>query len=127
MAFLKRAQILVADIWAAFEGVSWGAFSDIDCITMFADYRVPQILVHLGMLEYSAELLQQIRSDPHLAPGSELEMEIRGASIWAVELLRRQLDARFNSIQLDFFLWTLAKEKSAEMADVPFHKVPNNS
>jgi hypothetical protein len=39
----KRAQILVADLWAAFRGQSYGTFADIDSITMFADYRVPQV------------------------------------------------------------------------------------
>jgi len=35
----KRAQILIADIWACCEGQGLGAFDDIDSITMFADYR----------------------------------------------------------------------------------------
>jgi hypothetical protein len=34
--FLKRAQIFVADLWAAFGGESFGTFNDIDKITMFA-------------------------------------------------------------------------------------------
>lgn len=34
--FLKRAQIFVADLWAAFNGESYGEFNDIDKITMFA-------------------------------------------------------------------------------------------
>ena len=34
--FLKRAQIFVADLWAAFEGQDHGSFNDIDKITMFA-------------------------------------------------------------------------------------------
>lgn len=34
--FLKRAQIFVADLWAAFDGTSYGEFYDIDHITMFA-------------------------------------------------------------------------------------------
>jgi hypothetical protein len=34
--FLKRAQIFVADLWAAFEGESYGEFNDIDKITIFA-------------------------------------------------------------------------------------------
>lgn len=41
--FYKRAQILVADLWACFEAKGLGAFYDIDQITMFADYRVPQV------------------------------------------------------------------------------------
>lgn len=32
----KRAQILVADVWACFNGESYGEFHDIDKITMFA-------------------------------------------------------------------------------------------
>lgn len=34
--FLKRAQIFVADLWAAFNGTGYGAFDDIECLTMFA-------------------------------------------------------------------------------------------
>ena len=32
----KRAQILIADLWACFNGESYGEFHDIDKITMFA-------------------------------------------------------------------------------------------
>ena len=42
VAIHKRAQILVADLWQLFEGRGLCAFDDIDSITMFADYRVPQ-------------------------------------------------------------------------------------
>jgi hypothetical protein len=34
--FYKRAQILVADLWACFEGKGYGKFDDINKITMFA-------------------------------------------------------------------------------------------
>ena len=34
--FYKRAQILAADIWAAFNGEHFGDFRDIDKLTMFA-------------------------------------------------------------------------------------------
>jgi hypothetical protein len=34
--FLKRAQIFVADLWAAFRGEGHGQFNDIDKLTMFA-------------------------------------------------------------------------------------------
>ena len=34
--FHKRAQILVADLWACFEGQSYGEFQDIGQVTMFA-------------------------------------------------------------------------------------------
>jgi hypothetical protein len=48
--FLKRAQIFVADLWAAFDGESYGRFGDIDTITMFAGWSHPTRLlcIHIG-------------------------------------------------------------------------------
>lgn len=42
--FYKRAQILIGDIYGKFNGSGLGEFKDIDELTMFPDYRVPQIL-----------------------------------------------------------------------------------
>lgn len=60
ISFYKRAQILVADTWSVLEGEGDGCFKDISSITMFADYRLPQVLVHLGALKYSKELLEKL-------------------------------------------------------------------
>ena len=46
-------------------------------VTMFADYRVPQILLHLGVLEYSPSLLNKIKLKEEIPFGSEEENEIR--------------------------------------------------
>lgn len=78
--FLKRAQILVADLWGCFNGESYGAFRDIDKITMFADYRVPQILATLGCIGYSPPLQALIAGKAIIASGSKYEMQIRGES-----------------------------------------------
>lgn len=75
---LKRAQILVADLWACFEGESFGAFRDIDKITMFADYRVPQILNIMGCLSYSPPLGTAIWTKREIPSGSSWEMQLRG-------------------------------------------------
>lgn len=45
--FLKRAQIAVADVWACFEGKGVAEFSDIDSITIFADYRCSHLYLPL--------------------------------------------------------------------------------
>jgi hypothetical protein len=51
-----------------------------------------------------------------------------GCSIWAVELLRREIvklkpEAKINAILIDFFLYDLAKEKERDEADViPHHR-----
>lgn len=61
VSLYKRAQILVADIWNFFGGTGWGMFEDIDKITMFADYRVPQVLVYFGAMSYSEELMEKLK------------------------------------------------------------------
>lgn len=83
--FLKRAQIFVADLWACFEGEDYGAFRDIDKITMFADYRVPQILCGLGCMFYSPPLDAAIRSGKLIDSGSNWEIQLRGE--WTVTII----------------------------------------
>ncbi|TGZ70698.1 hypothetical protein CRM22_003057 [Opisthorchis felineus] len=61
VSFLKRAQILVGDLWLCFNGQSVGAFYDIDKITAFADYRVPQVLYYHDVVSYSDKLLDVLR------------------------------------------------------------------
>ena len=47
----KRAQILVADLWACFNGEGYGAFEDIDKITMFAGMCLLSLSISLLALE----------------------------------------------------------------------------
>lgn len=61
MSFYKRAQILVADTWSVLEGKGDGSFEDISSLTIFADYRIPQVLVHLKAMKYSDELMKKLR------------------------------------------------------------------
>ncbi|KAH8548955.1 hypothetical protein BGW37DRAFT_160671 [Umbelopsis sp. PMI_123] len=126
----KRAQILIADIWACFDGQGLGHFEDIDKITMFADYRVPQALYHLGCLQYSKDLTKKLLEHQDLPSGCSDEVEIRGNSIWAVELLRRRIqhmideqksDIKVNAILLDFYIWDYAKEIQGTV-DIPTHR-----
>ncbi|EPS37410.1 hypothetical protein H072_8911 [Dactylellina haptotyla CBS 200.50] len=126
--FYKRAQILVADIWASFNGESFGEFSDINKITMFADYRIPQILHTLGCLLYSPPLEHAVRQRRILPPSSTWEMEIRGCTIHCVELIRREIikrhpNAKVNAILIDFFLYDTAKEWEVQGKEmIPTHR-----
>lgn len=118
----KRAQILVADIWGCFTtdpatGSDYGIFHDIDtAITMFADYRIPQMLHSLGVLRYSPQLEGRIRRREEIGSGEACELEIRGCSVWAIELIRREIlrqhpGAKANAILIDMFLYDTLKER----------------
>lgn len=69
---------MVADIWACFEGQSYGEFWDIDKITMFADYRIPQILITLGALYCSPPVAVAIKDKKMFKSGDRWEMQLRG-------------------------------------------------
>lgn len=131
----KRAQILVADIWSCFEGRELGLFHDINRITMFADYRIPQVLLHFGALRYSNVLMNKLRSGELLEQGSREEVEIRACSIEVIqqvyEEIRRGLAqsdsehdpaASINAIMIDHFLWDYRREHAEELEYIPFHK-----
>ncbi|XP_050074894.1 queuosine salvage protein [Anopheles maculipalpis] len=134
VSFYKRAQILVGDLWSCFRGEGLGRFEDIDKITMFADYRVPQVLVHFGTLTYSDELMALLKQDKLLENGCREEIEIRGASIYVVEQLKVMVRERLitshpdtdprcvNAILLDHFLWDYRRKHAAELEYIPFHK-----
>jgi len=83
VTFYKRAQILVADIWGCFEGKGYGHFPDIDTITMFADYRVPQVLKFYNAIRYGDDLNSFLRRNVLMSSGARYEIEIRAASILA--------------------------------------------
>ncbi|KIL62025.1 hypothetical protein M378DRAFT_187437 [Amanita muscaria Koide BX008] len=126
----KRAQILVAETWAAFHPPSTTTAvrhpifphgSQIHLLTMFADYRVPQILHHLRILSYPPSLLDILHRGEDLPSGCREEVSLRTASIVAVERVRREMvrmakenkreqgEEEISSVLIDFYLWDLAK------------------
>jgi hypothetical protein len=120
--FYKRAQICVADLYGSFAGKSWGAFTDMEQLTAFADYKLPQVLRHFGVLEYQPSLAQRIDAQELLEAGSEEEVELRAATIWACELLRRALarhGCTMTAAEIDMRLWLLGQNSSAMR---PYHR-----
>jgi len=121
--FYKRAQLLVHDLHCTFSGQSWGNFIDLEHLTAFADYKLPQVLRHLGILHYNPKLADLIQNLVHIPAGSPEEVEIRAATICAVELLRQKLikqGFRVNTPQLDNWLWYLGQEDAYRA--LPYHR-----
>ncbi|MBD3319055.1 hypothetical protein GF342_04060 [Candidatus Woesearchaeota archaeon] len=108
VSFYKRAQLLCANLQRVFAGKKWGAFQDVGQLAALADYKIPQILRHFGVLEYATPLASQVDNKALLAPGSEEEVEIRASMIWVVELIRQFLAARGvekTAMEIDYLLW----------------------
>ncbi len=121
--FFKRAQILVADLWGAFAGKDWGEFDNIDELTAFADYKLPQILRAWGILNYAPSLAEKVDAQIELAKDSPAEIEIRAAMLWAVEFLRAALARRGRKLQstrVDWILWDASQSFEGMK---PYHRV----
>jgi hypothetical protein len=121
--FFKRAQICVADLAEAYAGVGWGAFTDLDRLSAFADYKLPQLLRRHSVLTYAPELAEQVDACVPLLAGSAVEVEIRAATIWAVEGLRRTLAERGVSqtaSAIDYRLW--AESQTPDPAMRLYHR-----
>ncbi len=121
--FLKRAQILVADLHGVFGGEGLGRFDDLAVLTAFADYKVPQVLRRLGVIEYAPALADRIERRELIAAGTAEEIEIRAATIWAVELLRQELAEHGTTMapyEIDWALWQAGQ--TVEAADRPYHR-----
>ena len=109
--FYKRAQIVVADLWAALGrrhrggpltapslesragGVCYPSgmcqFHDIDLLTTFPDYRVPQILRHVNVLRYDPTLEKMVDGRIPMEKGGIDEISIRAGTVMAVEEVGR--------------------------------------
>ena len=121
--FYKRAQLLAADIHGALDGKSWGEFYDMEELTAFADYKLPQVLRQIGVLEYAGELAEKVDRMELLHAWSDEEVEIRANTVWAVELIRRELKDRGKDLtapEIDWILWNLGQED--RFGEKPYHR-----
>lgn len=117
--FLKRAQLLAADLFSAFRGEGYGRFHDTESLTAFADYKLPQVLREMGVLVYSEDLAEKVDNLEELAPGAGKEVEIRAATVIAVEKMRESLPGA-SAMELDHRLWRAGQEK--EFLKRPYHR-----
>lgn len=110
--FHKRAQILCADLYGAFAGKGLGDLRDLDWLTAFADYKLPQLLRAQGVLLLDAGLAARIDRLEPIPAGSPEEVELRAATVAAVEELVRLLRLRgrpLRAFEVDWMLWHLAQ------------------
>ena len=123
--FLKRAQIFVGDVNAALKL----GLLEVSQLTCFADYRVPQLLRELNILEYSPELASIVDEKVEITAGSYDEISIRAATVVAVQDLVEHLNKdatdgdRFTAVAVDWYLWQVGEKMQQDGALKPFHRV----
>jgi hypothetical protein len=131
IAFYKRAQLAVGMVFQAYGGQARRSqlpspsayFDDFDQLTVYADYKLPQVLRSLGILVYDNDLASLVDNLTHLPAGGRMEVEIRAATVWAGELMLRQLVPRAPTItanHIDFSLWEAGQKEPPGVR--PYHR-----
>lgn len=83
-------------------------FTRLDEFPVYADYMLPRVLRHLGVLRYEPELAAAVDQRRLIEPGSQWELAIRWATVNAAHSLREALNEKGNPVttpQLDYHLW----------------------
>lgn len=119
--FLKRAQVFISSI----HNISNKGFEikNIQGLTAFADYRLPQYLRHKKILQYVPRLCEMIDNNIKIPQGSPEEVEIRANTIVAIEKIRIELKKlskkEITSSLIDNYIWNISR---AERNMKPHHK-----
>jgi hypothetical protein len=89
-------------------------------LTCFADYQIPRVLRHLGILVYSPNIAEMVDSSKIIPKDSDEEHAIRAATILACEEICAKINV--NPAVLDYWLWS-----KRNTAPKPFHLTYTNA
>jgi len=117
--FLKRAQILANDISYLSKNGKKVNIKNLDKLSAFADYKIPQMLRNAGILVYSDELAEKVDNYVLIPKDSREEVEIRAATIWGIELIRQEIP-KFKASEIDNALWLLSQDQTK--VSKPYHR-----
>ena len=116
--FYKLAQLLISDILQLRE-YKEKVRVDVSHLVCCSDYKIPQILRGLGVLEYSNELEVLVDNKKELGTNSRFEVEIRAATVIAINKIKENLKNKFLSIEINDMLWELSHDSDIKLK--PYH------
>jgi hypothetical protein len=126
LKFYKRAQLAVGTIYERLREKS--KIKDICDLTVFADYQLPRSLRMLGVIKYAESLKKRILNRELIKRDSQEEQEIRGNTIYACDLLVKEINKyrarKINALHLDYKLWSEAEFKNMRE---PHHLTPTTA
>ena len=76
-----------------------------------ADYQIPKMLRHYGLIEFSDELASLVDNSVPLSENSEMELNIRATTVLACEMLAQGNDCSVDVV--DAYLFMKRKERDA--------------
>lgn len=113
--FWKRAQL------AALHLSQYIPSLNISGLTALADYKIPNVLRQMGILDYHPVLAKRIEKKEEIVAGSEEEVEIRASMVIAIDMATKELQTRIpeaTAIQLNTAFWQMGRTLPT---DAPHH------
>lgn len=116
--FYKLAQLLTSDILHIRE-LKENIKVDYSHLVGCSDYKIPQVMRGLGILEYSYKLSNIIDNKKEIKVNSEYEIEIRANMLVAIDLIKKKLGNRVCAIDINDYIWSQGRNKNIELK--PYH------
>ena len=121
--FYKLAQLLTSDILHIKELIN-GTKVDYSHLVGCADYKIPQTLRALGILEYNEELSQIVDNKKIIDKNSKYEVEIRANMIAVISYINSNLK---NVCQIDINDYIFSTSKNVKNIVKPYHLCRNRN
>ena len=116
--FYKLAQLLTSDILHIRE-MKEKIKVDYSHLLGCADYKIPQIMRGLGILEYNDSLAYKVDNKIELELNSEEEVEIRASMLVVIDMIRNKLGENTCSMDINDYIWR--QGKNIKMNLKPYH------
>ena len=108
--FYKLAQLLTSDI-LHIRHLKENINVDYSHLVGCSDYKIPQVMRGLGILEYSDELSNIIDNKKEIEVNSEYEVEIRANMFVIIDLIKKKLKNKVCAINVNDYIWNLEEIK----------------
>lgn len=116
--FYKLAQLLTSDILHLRE-LKENIKVDYSNLKGCADYKIPQVMRGLGLLEYSEELSIIVDSKIIIEENSIYEVEIRASMIVVIDIIKEYLNNKICAIEINDYIWSKGRNK--DLTIKPYH------
>lgn len=124
--FYKRIQLVISDINAL---LYFGNKFSLDKLTIFADYKIPQLMRELEFINYSKKLSEIVDNKKEIKKDSKQEIEIRASIVQVGNYMASKLRVggiEVNDAYIDNYMFTYMK-KNDDLVTKPHHRVRTNN
>lgn len=118
----KLAQLLTSDILHMRE-LKENMKVDYSHLIGCADYKIPQVIRGLGILEYNQELSNMVDNKIQIEENSKYEIEIRANMLVVIDLIKKKLKNKVYAIDINDYIWGQARNKNVQLK--PYHLTRN--